>query len=205
MRGSRGSLAYRAAAGGDHPRSMASAWHLPGRTFSRHHGRCGNTRRVAARDRLRASTDLRVDSDSGSPDAPGDDGHSPEQKLAVLILRGATQPPVGSCLAPMAAPGHFDPFPPSRLNGRYPLSLPTSAGASGNGRTRPSQKGSLRTPSYVAGGPPYLAKERVCNDNSAPDGSADHPNMIARIKPTAQNKSPASVPRLAEMRGSTLL
>jgi hypothetical protein len=29
--------------------------------------------------------------------------------------------------------GHFDPFPPPRLNGRCPFSWPTSAGASGNG------------------------------------------------------------------------
>jgi hypothetical protein len=55
-----------------------------------------------------------------------------------------------------------DPFPPSRLNGRYPLSLPTSAGASGNGRTRPSQRGRFGPAGYVAGGSPYLAKERGC-------------------------------------------
>ena len=30
--------------------------------------------------------------------------------------------------------GHFDPFPPPRLNGRCPFSQPTSAGASGNGK-----------------------------------------------------------------------
>jgi hypothetical protein len=37
--------------------------------------------------------------------APGDDWHSPEQKLAVLILRGTGQPPVRSSFAPMAALG----------------------------------------------------------------------------------------------------
>jgi hypothetical protein len=33
--------------------------------------------------------------------------------------------------------GHFDPFPPRRLNGRCPFSQPTSAGASGNGKDAP--------------------------------------------------------------------
>jgi hypothetical protein len=33
--------------------------------------------------------------------------------------------------------GHFDPFPPPRLNGRCPFSQPTSAGASGNGKDAP--------------------------------------------------------------------
>jgi hypothetical protein len=33
--------------------------------------------------------------------------------------------------------GHFDPFPPPRLNGRCPFSQPTSAGASGNGKVAP--------------------------------------------------------------------
>ena len=37
----------------------------------------------------------------------------------------------------MAAMGHFDPFPPRRLNGRCPFSQPTSAGASGNGKDAP--------------------------------------------------------------------
>jgi len=40
---------------------------------------------------------------------------------------------------------------------------------------RSSQKGSLRAPSYTAGGSPYQAKERARNENSAPEGSADHP------------------------------
>ena len=34
----------------------------------------------------------------------------------------------------MSAMGHFDPFPPPRLNGRCPFSSQTPAGASGNGR-----------------------------------------------------------------------
>src|SRR5215472_17118573 len=33
--------------------------------------------------------------------------------------------------------GHFDPFPPPRLNGRCPFSYPTSARASGNGKDAP--------------------------------------------------------------------
>jgi hypothetical protein len=37
----------------------------------------------------------------------------------------------------MSALGHFDPFPPPRLNGRCPFSYPTSAGASGNGKDVP--------------------------------------------------------------------
>ena len=37
----------------------------------------------------------------------------------------------------MTGMGHEDPFPPASLNGRYPLSEPTSAGASGNGRDAP--------------------------------------------------------------------
>ena len=36
-----------------------------------------------------------------------------------------------------AGVGHFDPFPPPRLNGRCPFSEPTSAGASGNGNDAP--------------------------------------------------------------------
>ena len=38
----------------------------------------------------------------------------------------------------MAAEGHFDPFSPPRLNGRYPFSQPTSAGASGKGKVAPT-------------------------------------------------------------------
>ena len=37
----------------------------------------------------------------------------------------------------IAAVGHFDPFPPRRLNGRCPFSQPTSVGASGNGKDAP--------------------------------------------------------------------
>jgi hypothetical protein len=33
--------------------------------------------------------------------------------------------------------GHFNPFPPPRLNGRCPFNQPTSAGASGNGKGAP--------------------------------------------------------------------
>ena len=36
-----------------------------------------------------------------------------------------------------SATGHFEPFPPPRLNGRCPFSLPTSAGASGNRKDAP--------------------------------------------------------------------
>jgi hypothetical protein len=35
------------------------------------------------------------------------------------------------------AKGHEERFPPARLNGRYPLSEPTFAGASGNGKDAP--------------------------------------------------------------------
>jgi hypothetical protein len=37
----------------------------------------------------------------------------------------------------VSAWGHFDPFPPPKLNGRCPLSKPTAAGASGNGKDAP--------------------------------------------------------------------
>jgi len=74
-------------------------------------------------------------------------------------------------------------------------------------RTRSSQKGSLRTPGYTAGGSPYQAKGTGLHENSAPALSAIIPVMIAKMKPIApsQSKSPASVPRLAEMSGSILL
>ena len=68
-------------------------------------------------------------------------------------------------------------------------------------------KGSLRTPGYTAGGSPYQAKERACNENSGRRAQPIIPVMIAKMKPIvpSQSKSPASVPRLAEMSGSTLL
>src|SRR6516162_1759618 len=47
-------------------------------------------------------------------------------------FRGGPLPPERT--AAMAARGHFDPFPPRRLNGWCPFSQPTSVGASGNGK-----------------------------------------------------------------------
>jgi hypothetical protein len=37
----------------------------------------------------------------------------------------------------MTEKGHFDPFPPPRLNGRCPFSQPTSAGVRGNEKDAP--------------------------------------------------------------------
>src|SRR5215469_12831181 len=65
----------------------------------------------------------------------------------------------------MAAWGHFDPFPPPRLNGRHPFSYPTSARASANGKDAPISGHSLEPlgPPAVRGSIIAAARLRSCS------------------------------------------
>jgi hypothetical protein len=82
----------------------------------------------------------------------------------------------------MAASGQFDPFPPPRLNGTYPFSKPTFAGASAKEKVVPIPD--LPTVAPELGGSTHNGRSAFTVGTAlhAPPGIADcQPHRLSRV------------------------